>query len=81
MTDDAIPSLNLAIASLATSNNFARWVTKAPLPGGYVHHDCEWTESLTTDWMAWQEMFCLQKMPPLPMLEQLEANYRPKLTL
>ncbi|MFM7478660.1 MAG: hypothetical protein ACKO2T_23835 [Microcystis aeruginosa] len=39
MTDDAIPSLNLAIASLATSNNFARWVTKAPLPGGYVHHD------------------------------------------
>ncbi len=81
MTDDAIPSLNLAISSLATSNNFARWVTKAPLPGGYVHHDCEWTESLTTEWMAWQEMFCLQKMPTLPMLEQLEANSRPKLTL
>lgn len=81
MTDDAIPSLNLAISSLATSNNFARWVTKAPLPGGYVHHDCEWTESLTTEWMAWQEMFCLEKMPSLPMLEQLEGNSRPKLTL
>ncbi|MFN9671764.1 MAG: CHAT domain-containing protein [Microcystis sp.] len=81
MTDDAIPSLNLAIASLATSNHFARWVTKAPLPGGYVHHDCQWTETLTTEWMAWQEMFCLEKMPTLPMLEQLEANYRPKLTL
>ncbi|MGV2388736.1 MAG UNVERIFIED_CONTAM: hypothetical protein LVR29_11970 [Microcystis novacekii LVE1205-3] len=39
------------------------------------------TESLTTEWMAWQEMFCLQKMPTLPMLEQLEGNYRPKLTL
>ncbi len=37
MTDDAIPSLNLAIASLATSNNFARWVTKAPLPVGLFH--------------------------------------------
>ncbi|MDY7049393.1 MAG: CHAT domain-containing protein [Microcystis panniformis WG22] len=81
MTDDAIPSLNLAISSLATSNNFARWVTKAPLPGGYVHHDCEWTESLATEWMAWQEMFCLEKMPTLPMLEQLEGNSRPKLTL
>ncbi|AVQ72302.1 hypothetical protein MTo_03570 [Microcystis aeruginosa NIES-1211] len=81
MTDDAIPSLNLAISSLATSNNFARWVTKAPLPGGYVHHDCEWTGSLTSEWMAWQEMFCLQKMPPLPMLEQLEGNSPPKLIL
>jgi CHAT domain/FHA domain len=81
MTDDAIPSLNLALASLATSNHFARWVTKAPLPGGYVHHDCEWTGNLTTEWMAWQEMFCLQKMPSLPMLGQLEEKSLPKLIL
>jgi hypothetical protein len=31
--------------------------------------------------MAWQEMFCLQKMPTLPMLEQLEGNSPPKLIL
>jgi hypothetical protein len=45
-----------------------------------VHHDCEWTANLTAEWMAWQEMFCLQKMPPLPMLPESDDPL-PKLIL
>lgn len=53
------PCLNLSIARLvaAEAEHFAIWVLKAPYPGGYLHHDCIWSETLTQTWLAWQEMF------------------------
>jgi hypothetical protein len=56
------PDLSLAIARLSSAGaeHFAIWVLKAPVPGGYVHHDCVWPVDLTRRWLAWQEMFALQ---------------------
>ena len=64
------PCLSLAIARLsaAGAENFAIWVLKAPYPGGYVHHDCTWSESLTKTWLAWQEMFSLRGLPHVPVV-------------
>jgi hypothetical protein len=76
MNDDATPCLSVAIARLqaVAGDHFARWVTRAPVPGGYVHHDLAWTAEVTARWMAWQEMFSLQKSPPLPMADTLGEN-------
>jgi hypothetical protein len=73
MSEDLTPCLSLAIARLqaVAGDHFARWVTRAPVPGGYVHHDRAWTDELTGLWMAWQETFSLQKSPPLPMSASL----------
>ncbi len=73
MSQSEIPCLTIAIAPLNASasryipartdgtdrptNHFAIWVLKAPLPGGYVHHDCIWSDTLTQTWQAWQQMF------------------------
>lgn len=64
------PCLSLAIARLSTAGaeHFAIWVLKAPYPGGYVHHDCTWPESLTQTWVAWQEMFSLRGLPHVPVV-------------
>ncbi|HEY9607013.1 MAG TPA: CHAT domain-containing protein [Allocoleopsis sp.] len=64
------PCLSLAIARLSTAgaDNFAIWVLKAPYPGGYVHHDCTWSETLTQTWLAWQEMFSLRGLPHVPLI-------------
>jgi hypothetical protein len=64
------PCLSLAIARLSTAGaeNFAIWVLKAPYPGGYVHHDCTWSETLTQTWLAWQEMFSLRGLPHVPLI-------------
>jgi hypothetical protein len=64
------PCLSLAIARLsaAGAENFAIWVLKAPYPGGYVHHDCTWSESLTQTWLAWQEMFSSRGLPHVPLV-------------
>src|SRR6478672_6985826 len=64
------PCLSLAIARLrsAGAEHFAIWVFKAPYPGGYVHHDCHWPESLTQTWVAWQEMFKLRGLPHVPLV-------------
>jgi hypothetical protein len=53
------PSLSLALEKLVSSEpqNYAIWVLKAPYPGGYVHHDCNWNDQLTEAWCSWQEMF------------------------
>ena len=53
------PCLNLSVARLvaAEADHFAIWVLRAPYPGGYLHHDCIWPETLTQTWLAWQEMF------------------------
>lgn len=68
MSWSEIPCLNIAIAPLktaASSPHFAIWVLKAPYPGGYVHHDCSWPETLSETWEAWQQLFSLQPQPPL----------------
>ncbi len=59
MSRDEHPCLNLAIDRLrsAEQENYAIWVIKAPYPGGYVHHDCNWDDELMRSWIAWQEMF------------------------
>lgn len=53
------PCLNLSVARLVAAEveHFAIWVLRAPYPGGYLHHDCIWPETLTKTWYAWQEMF------------------------
>jgi hypothetical protein len=78
------PCLSLAIARLsaAGAENFAIWVLKAPYPGGYVHHDCTWSESLTQTWLAWQEMFSLRGLPHVPVVHhatQSSGNLLPDL--
>jgi hypothetical protein len=40
-----------------SGSHFAIWVVKAPYPGGYVHIDCPWSDSLNKRWQAWQQMF------------------------
>ncbi len=59
MTPPESPCLNLSVARLSVTGaeNFAIWVLKAPYPGGYVLHDCPWSQTLTESWQAWQEMF------------------------
>lgn len=69
MNDDGIPGFSIAIARLESVgvDRFARWVTRAPVPGGYVHHDCPWSIELTALWMAWQEIFSVQESVFLPI--------------
>lgn len=57
------PCLNLSVARLSTTGNqnFAIWVLKAPYPGGYVLHDCQWSQTVAESWQAWQQMFAAPK--------------------
>ncbi|MEM9216093.1 MAG: SAV_2336 N-terminal domain-related protein [Cyanobacteria bacterium P01_F01_bin.150] len=54
-----VPEFALAIGLLdgARAEHYAVWVTASPFPGGYVHHDCQWTSALTRIWRSWQETF------------------------
>ena len=78
MSGNENPCLSLAIARLSTAGaeNFAIWVLKAPYPGGYVHHDSTWTESLTQTWLAWQEMFSLRGLPHVPLIHHATQSVR-----
>lgn len=69
MSLGAIPCISIAIDRLTAtgSANFAIWVIQSPLPGGYVHRDCVWSEALTQKWLVWQEMFSLQNQPHIPV--------------
>lgn len=60
------PGLNISVARLvaAEADHFAIWVVKAPYPGGYVHYDCIWPETLKQTWLAWQQMFSLTQAEP-----------------
>ncbi|KOR36602.1 hypothetical protein AM228_11620 [Planktothricoides sp. SR001] len=54
------PTQDIPIRTGGTNHpgsHFAIWVVKAPYPGGYVHHDCLWSDSLNKRWQAWQQMF------------------------
>jgi CHAT domain/FHA domain len=66
MSPSESPCLNLSVARLvaAGADHFAIWVVKAPYPGGYVHHDCTWPETLTQTWLSWQQMFSPQGAEP-----------------
>lgn len=68
MTD--LPCLSLAIRRLAglEPRHYAIWVLNAPYPGGYVHHNRVWTESLTETWHAWQNFFPLRGVPSVPFV-------------
>ncbi|MGK7877419.1 MAG: CHAT domain-containing protein [Xenococcaceae cyanobacterium] len=72
--------LSLAIARLTTAGteNFAIWVLKSPYPGGYVHHDCIWYPALTQKWLAWQEMFSLERVPHIPIVHSSTSNSTPE---
>ncbi|HBE31409.1 MAG TPA: hypothetical protein DD990_08760, partial [Cyanobacteria bacterium UBA11368] len=67
MSSNESPCLNLSVDRLvaAGADHYAIWVVKAPYPGGYVHHDCIWQETLTQTWLGWQQMFSLSQ-PPKP---------------
>ncbi len=74
MSWSEIPCLSIAIAPLNNTPNakhFAIWVIKAPYPGGYVHYDCPWPDSLTETWQGWHQLFSLQ---PLPSVWTLPAS-------
>ncbi|NJR64326.1 MAG: CHAT domain-containing protein [Leptolyngbyaceae cyanobacterium CRU_2_3] len=62
------PCLSLAIARLtaAEPQHYAIWVFQAPYPGGYVHHDRMWTQTLTELWQHWQGIFSLRGLPMVP---------------
>jgi hypothetical protein len=64
------PCLSLAIARLkaAEPKHYAIWVLQAPFPGGYVHHDCMWSDELTQTWQAWQGLFSLRGLPDVPRI-------------
>jgi len=64
------PCLSLAIARLsaAGTDNFAIWVLKAPYPGGYVHHDSTFPQTMTQTWLSWQEMFVVRGLPHVPFI-------------
>lgn len=81
MSSKATPCLSLAIARLtqAGPDNFAIWVIQSPLPGGYVHYDCIWPETLTRQWLNWQEMFSLQYEPHIPVFHATEIPNQPSL--
>lgn len=70
------PCLSLAIRRLTDlePQHYAIWVLKAPYPGGYVHHNRQWTESLTETWHAWQSFFPLRGLPSVP---QISSAYTP----
>ncbi|MEA5536312.1 CHAT domain-containing protein [Crocosphaera sp. XPORK-15E] len=82
MTLGLNPCLTVAIAPLTTggSESFALWVTNAPVPSGYVHHDSLWSETLTRKWLAWQEMFAPQGEPHLPVNHDQLTTVLPPLT-
>ena len=69
MSREQSPCLSLAVDRLlaAGRENYAIWVLNAPLPGGYVHHDCVWPARMTKQWLAWQEMFALQEQLHVPL--------------
>jgi hypothetical protein len=73
MSLSEIPCLSLAIAPLRTAGHFAVHVTKAPYPGGYVLHDCVWSDVLTQLWHGWQEMFSTRVLPSVPQVSQVDA--------
>ncbi len=83
MSVGVTPCLSLAIARLTTAgaDNFAIWITHSPLPGGYVHHDTAWTVPLTQKWLAWQEMFSLQPVPHLPIINATDPSFLAPLNL
>ncbi|AFY67886.1 CHAT domain-containing protein [Geitlerinema sp. PCC 7407] len=70
MSRSELPCLTLSIDRLTASEkdkpHFAIWVLKAPFPGGYVHHDRIWPDSLTQAWQTWQSMFSLRGLPEVP---------------
>ncbi len=65
------PCLSLAVAPLLTVGHFAIHVTNAPYPGGYVLHECVWSDSLTQLWHGWQEMFSTRMLPDVPLVSQV----------
>lgn len=73
------PCLSLAVTHLthAGVDHFAIWVLKAPYPGGYVHSDCAWTETLTQKWIAWQQMFSLQGEHHIPLEHHAALSLSP----
>lgn len=77
------PSLSIAIARLTygqpqilpnKAEHFALWVWNAPYPGGYVHHDSIWSETLTQIWLGWEEMFSSRGLPNIPLVHNATKN-------
>ncbi|MCA1992600.1 MAG: hypothetical protein LDL41_11300, partial [Coleofasciculus sp. S288] len=76
MSGSVNPCLSLAIARLSTvgAESFAIWVLKAPYPGGMVHHDSTWPQTLTQSWLEWQEMFSLRHLPHVPFIHHVTQS-------
>ncbi len=68
-------SLTVVIDRLKTGpNNFAVWITEAPLPVAITHHDQPWSERLTQAWLCWEEIFSEEKSPRPPFVGDLSAH-------
>jgi len=70
-------SLQLAIDRLtvAAGDCYAIWILESPYPGGYVHHDQVWDETLSSLWQNWQDFFSLR---PLPQVPHVPSTYVPQ---
>lgn len=64
------PCLSLAVDRLADvePRHYAIWVLQAPSPSGYVHHNRQWTDTLTATWNAWQNFFPIRGVPNVPLI-------------
>ena len=84
MSRSEIPCLSIAIAPLSgagaefapspKAKHYAIWVLQAPYPGGYVHHDRIWSETLSQTWQGWQQMFSLFPHPLPPRAKASEGG-------
>jgi CHAT domain len=75
MSLSELPCLSLAIERLRATeaNHFAIHVIQAPYRGGYVLHDCIWSESLEQVWHAWQELFSARSLPNVPHVSEVNG--------
>jgi hypothetical protein len=81
MPDNPCLSLAIARSTAADPEHFAIWVWQAPYPGGFVHHDRLWSQSLTQIWQAWQNFFPSRSVPNNALAQQLfEFPPLPELT-
>ncbi|MEO1591461.1 MAG: CHAT domain-containing protein [Cyanobacteria bacterium J06632_22] len=50
----------------ADPEHYAIWVVRSPYPGGHVHDDRIWGQTLDQIWGSWQSMFSLRGLPNVP---------------
>ena len=66
----------------ADPEHYAIWVVRSPYPGGHVHDDRIWGQTLDQIWNSWQSMFSLRGLPNVPHMASapnLPSAYVPEM--